>query len=168
MSEEQLIGRDALALLGESARAWHAQDEAILRGDREVLAENRQVGPDGRERVLMIVKRPLITPEGRRLVLGVGVDITERKRQEDELARKNAQLRAVMDTAPNIIFVKDARHRYVMVNRAYCEVWGRSEAELVGRDPAQLMGPAAQDWNAGDDEVRSAAAQAMGRGAQQR
>ena len=153
LSEEQLIGRDALALLGESARAWHAQDEAILRGDREVLAENRQVGPDGRERVLMIVKRPLITPEGRRLVLGVGVDITERKRQEDELARKHAQLRAVMDAAPNIIFVKDARHRYVMVNRAYCEVWGRSEAELVGRDPAQLMGPAAQDWNAGDDEV---------------
>ncbi|HET9820507.1 MAG TPA: PAS domain-containing protein, partial [Burkholderiaceae bacterium] len=124
-----------------------------LHGDREVTAENRQIGADGTEHVFMMVKRPLVTPDGQRLVFGVGVDVAERKRQQEQLERKHAQLRAVMDAAPNIIFVKDAQHRYVMVNRAYCEVWGRSESELVGRDPADLMGDVARAWNAGDDEV---------------
>ncbi|HET9820677.1 MAG TPA: PAS domain S-box protein, partial [Burkholderiaceae bacterium] len=75
LSEEQLIGHDAVELLGESARHWHEQDKAILHGDREVTAENRQIGADGTEHVFMMVKRPLVTPDGQRLVFGVGVDV---------------------------------------------------------------------------------------------
>ena len=47
-------------------------------------------------------------------------------------------LRGVIDTDPTPIFVKDRYGRYVFVNQAVAEVFGRSISQILGRTDAQL------------------------------
>src|SRR5919107_51704 len=42
-------------------------------------------------------------------------------------------LRRVLDAVPHPIFVKDAEHRFVMLNQSMCGFMGHSHDELVGR-----------------------------------
>src|SRR5262245_59784674 len=49
-----------------------------------------------------------------------------------------AFLRGVIDADPSAIFVKDSDGRYVFVNQAVAEVFGRSASEIIGFTDAQL------------------------------
>lgn len=61
------------------------------------------------------------------------IEINERQRAEIEL--KNAQqfLRKVIDSVPNLIFVKDDAQRYTMANRATAELYGTTVENLIGK-----------------------------------
>ena len=47
--------------------------------------------------------------------------------------------RALLDTADEMIFLKDESFRYLIVNRALLDFFGRSEAEVLGRTNDELM-----------------------------
>jgi diguanylate cyclase (GGDEF)-like protein/PAS domain S-box-containing protein len=71
---------------------------------------------------------------GRSASLVAAVDITARKRAEDEVRSTREFLRAVIENVPVSIFVKDAIDlRYVLVNRAAEEYLGLSREEIVGK-----------------------------------
>ncbi|MCB0070266.1 MAG: PAS domain-containing protein [Caldilineaceae bacterium] len=79
-------------------------------------------------------------------------DETER-RQAEQTARTNQDfLRSVLDANPNFIFVKDFRHRYVMVNQPLADFYGVTKDEMIGkrfdeitRDTATAAQAEAQD-----------------------
>jgi PAS domain S-box-containing protein len=50
-------------------------------------------------------------------------------------------LRSVMESVPDEIFVKDARLRYVMVNREVARVMGRPEGYILNRTDEELLDP---------------------------
>jgi PAS domain S-box-containing protein len=79
--------------------------------------------------------------------VGCSVDITERKQAEQVMRRardqSQAQLRAIMDHSPLIIFVKDSRGRYLHFNRRFAEVFHLTRAQAVGKTDAELF-PTAQ------------------------
>jgi len=86
-------------------------------------------------------------------VLGVNVvvqDITERKRSEDALQRSHAFIRQIIDTDPNLIFVKDSQGRFTLVNRAVADCYGTTVEELVGKTDADFN---AQRQQAADVQV---------------
>lgn len=58
-------------------------------------------------------------------------DITERKAAEQKLAEERNLLRAVIDTNPDYLFVKDLEHRHVLVNAAYLDLWGESDHRAI-------------------------------------
>ncbi|CAN5540586.1 hypothetical protein BH10PSE7_BH10PSE7_25710 [soil metagenome] len=43
-------------------------------------------------------------------------------------------LRGIIDAVPHPIFVKDSRYRFLIVNRAFCGMMGKSFDELIGED----------------------------------
>ena len=137
-SEAELLGRTAVELLGAAAQAWEDADRKVLETGEEVARENLQVDPRGVEHLYWQVKRPLHTADGSVLVLGVGVDITERKRHEAELERQQQFTRDVIDLDENFIFVKDAQHRFVLVNQAHADAHGRTKESFIGKTPYEL------------------------------
>lgn len=65
-------------------------------------------------------------------LVGISIDINDRKRAEDELRQKNAILNVINESAPTPIFVKDRQGRIIYANPATLEVLGKSEKEVIG------------------------------------
>lgn len=64
--------------------------------------------------------------------LGHTLDITERVRAEAELKRALGWRDAIVEGAPDAIFISDASANFVIVNAAACELTGYTRTELLG------------------------------------
>src|SRR5689334_21532774 len=54
-------------------------------------------------------------------------------------------LRGIMDVVPHPIFVKDTSHRFVVINKAMCDLMGHTYDELIGRTDADFVPKAEAD-----------------------
>ncbi|HVY26655.1 MAG TPA: AAA family ATPase [Polyangiaceae bacterium] len=98
----EVLQRDRESLLGktdfdlfphEQASAYRTVDLRVLTGGVPVEAEELGTSPDGVHTYLS-VKSPLFDPNGKTYGLcGISTDITERKRTEEALRQKEAELR---------------------------------------------------------------------------
>ena len=71
-------------------------------------------------------------------LIGVHHDITERKRRERELERTMSRLDSILENTTTPMFMKDGDGRYLFVNRRYEELFGLTEARVVGRTDEEL------------------------------
>ncbi|MGE3956652.1 MAG: PAS domain S-box protein [Vicinamibacterales bacterium] len=79
-------------------------------------------------------------PDGRAVeAWGVTQDITERRRMSDAVTEERARLRSVLNTIPDLVFVKDTTGRWVACNPALERFLGKRETELLGRTDADLF-----------------------------
>ena len=67
-------------------------------------------------------------------------DVTERKRAEEALRKREAELELVINQTPFMLTRCSRDLRYQFVSRAYAEMLGRQPAELVGRPMVEIMG----------------------------
>ncbi|MCK5525038.1 MAG: PAS domain S-box protein [Thiomargarita sp.] len=66
-------------------------------------------------------------------------DITERKQAENKLEQQEKFLRNIVNTIPNLIFVKDWNGKFVLVNQATADIYGCSTPkELEGKTDADF------------------------------
>ncbi len=106
--------------------------------------ENNFVDAAGKERVIAWRTAPLVDEQGNvvRIIAG-GIDITDRKRREEEIQRQRDFANTVANTIPSYIVLTD--HQAVIVkggaNRAFCDAFGRSMSELEGRSVLELVAP---------------------------
>lgn len=63
----------------------------------------------------------------------------ERKRHDDLLAERNAQLNSLMRAIPELIYYKDCSGRFRSCNPAFEEFIGKPEAEILGRSLSGLV-----------------------------
>jgi len=80
-------------------------------------------------------------------LVGTGVDITERKRAEEELYQSRQMLKYILDTIPQRVFWKDRNISYLGCNKAFAidaglkdpaEIIGKNDHELAWRETAEL------------------------------
>jgi len=71
-------------------------------------------------------------------ILLIVLDITERKQAEQDLQESQARLKAIIDTVPALINLKDRDGRYVMTNRYHSEFFGLEPDALIGKTSAAL------------------------------
>ncbi|MFZ5802827.1 MAG: PAS domain S-box protein [Candidatus Omnitrophota bacterium] len=123
-----------------------------LRSGRPYFGE--WTGPDGRDYEVHAL--PFTDTDGARLVLEIGIDITDRKRAEAELAEhrahledlvrertaqaesKKAELQTILDSVPAMIFYKDKENRFIRTNKKFEEMMGLPKQQLEGRSVFDL------------------------------
>jgi two-component system, cell cycle sensor histidine kinase and response regulator CckA len=115
---------------GDDAR-FNAEMLDGLRSSYE--REKRYIRKDGGEVWVHLTVFALPDPSGRRqLSIGTREDITERKRNEEALARSEAQARAMLDTALDAIVTIDGEGLILEFNRAAERMFGRARADAMG------------------------------------
>ena len=116
------------------------RSQAIAEQCREHNTEYRIVGPDGKTRWI----------EGRALfsynrnghptrIVGVDIDITERKRTEASVEESEARYRALYDDNPSMYFTVDSSGTVLSVNEFGARQLGYTAAELVGQSVLKVI-----------------------------
>jgi PAS domain S-box-containing protein len=75
-------------------------------------------------------------------IVGVAVfarDITAHRRLEDELSQSQSQYRLLVESITDLVVKVDQDGRFLYVSRAYCEMFGKSEEELLGKQFMPLV-----------------------------
>ncbi len=104
------------------------------------MIDHRIVMPDGRVKYVEERWQVFHNAEGRAVrALGTCRDITEKRLAELEVRRSAELLRAVADSSPDAIFVKDRQGRYLLFNEGAARLVGRSVAEVLGQDDSSIF-----------------------------
>jgi PAS domain S-box-containing protein len=151
---EHWLGRmppeDRAAVEAAIARAFAA-------GAPELGTEYRLIGPSGETRWLASLGRIFYDPAGRPLrVLGITIDVTERKRGEAALARYRLLSEHGRDI---ILFVDAAEGRILEANEAAVAAYGHDRARLLGLSIHDLRAPETRTTVAG--QLRQADAEGL-------
>jgi PAS domain S-box-containing protein len=140
----------------DRVQVLHAWTQLIDAG--EVFErEHRLVHRDGRV-IWVRVKAVPMRENGVLLgFTGTVEDFSQQPASSLEIERSRCFLDAVVNALPNPVWVKDAKHRWVLVNEAFAALHGKARPDLVGKTnfdifPAQM---AAAHW-AEDDQVLAA------------
>jgi len=120
----------------DRARVHAALAEAVRTGN-EFEVEGRFLRADGVVRWMYSRGRPLVGPSGKvERVVGVGLDITERKAAEESLRRSDERFRLALSTNAVIVYEQDEQLRYRWVypdnSDQHRRSIGKTDLELVG------------------------------------
>jgi len=140
-SAADFIGKSDLDLFEpELAMAWIDEERHIVEtGEPMVDVLERDSSAEGDGGWFITSKAALRDEDGTIIgTFGVTRDVTARVLAEREVARREAQLRAVLDSSPDVItsYGRDLRHE--MVNAKAATLIGRPAEEIVGHTDAEL------------------------------
>lgn len=131
--EADIIGRtDYDFVSAELADFFRWHDKAALAAGRPTINEERiRFAADGREVLLETAKTPLRTDDGRVIgVLGIGRDITERKRAEEALGKERLRLRNILEGTRAGTWEWNVRSGEILVNERWAEMLGYRLGEI--------------------------------------
>jgi PAS domain S-box-containing protein len=123
----------------ESVGELPAQDDG--RSEAELSVEH----VDGRRHYLTF-SFPVKGHDGRQMLGGVSLDITDRKLAELQAEADRERVQLVADAVPALISYIDADARYCLINHAYEAWFGAERGEMIGREMREVIGEAA--WEA--------------------
>ncbi len=112
-----------------------AVETAIRRAEQEGSdfdVEHRLVMPDGSVKHLHVVARAMTDEADRREFAGAVMDVTARKRAEEDLRASESRFRTLLDFAADTFMLHDDTGATVDVNRQACENLGYAREELIG------------------------------------
>jgi PAS domain S-box-containing protein len=138
-SPAELLGKTDVDFHPEArAKAFRADELRVLAG--EAVIEKEEFASDGSGRVFLTTKVPRRDTQGRVTgVIGLGHEITNRRRAEEELRQQQEQWRMVVTASPNAVFVVQDE-RIVLANPAALEMFGATARDgLIGRYALELV-----------------------------
>jgi len=117
------------------AEAVKARIERVVGGEALGEHDNHWVTSTGRRLVIAWTCTSLPRVDERTLFLISGVDVTERKRREEEVRAGEERLRAVIESAPVAITEIGLDDAVKLWNPAAERIFGWSEEDVLGRPP---------------------------------
>ena len=156
VSREQIIGKTVYALAPrELADVYCQKDTELFHHPGTQIYESQLRKPDGSTRDIVVHKATYTNADG--VVgglLGVILDVTDSKLAEAALRETHERLAALLESAPDPIFFKDAQGRYLVINQAGAESLGFRKEDCIGKTDAQLLPPeAAERFRRNDEEL---------------
>ncbi len=122
MKESDVLGKTDFDLYPRVlAEKYFEDDQRVIRdGQTILLTEEYSIGPNGEMRWQLTSKIPLRDKSGAIVgLIGIGTDITERKRAQENERRERILLKTLFDHLPASIWVKDLSYHRTAVNKAH-------------------------------------------------
>lgn len=137
-SRSELVGQPLEMLIPARFRGSHAghrgsffdhPSSRAMGAGRDLYGRRK----DGSEVPVEIGLRPIETGDGLQVLASI-IDITERKRREEQLHLQSMAL----ESAANAIVITDANGKVIWVNKAFTESTGYFPEEVIGKNPRIL------------------------------
>ncbi|MHC1697311.1 MAG: PAS domain S-box protein [Geobacteraceae bacterium] len=138
MSCDALLDVDLVSLVHEEDRSFVAKKfaEVVEKGEAETVF--RLLSRDGTEHFFLLDGKKLEIGSVTYLV-GCGIDITTRKKMEEELFCSQQMLQLVLDNIPQRVYWKDANFTFLGCNKSFTEDIGlENPAEVLGMTDAEM------------------------------
>lgn len=133
-SEADIRGRAVLDLIHPEDRPAYRQFHAAVCAGQTATLSFRVRGLRGGVHLVDSHAVPLRDERGTvTAVLSVTRDMTERKAAEDALRASEARLQRFVAEAPIGLVILDDQRRLLSANKAFCELTGYREEDLIGR-----------------------------------
>jgi two-component system CheB/CheR fusion protein len=148
---EQLYGWTAKEATGRNIVDVAAADTSVEQAE-EIMSQVREgkswTGEfnvkrrDGSTFPALVIDSPINDTEGNLIgIVGVSVDITERKRTETAVRESETRFRAIVNQATAAIAEFDLAGNYTLVNETLCDLLGYTEAEFLQMNQRDITHP---------------------------
>jgi two-component system sensor kinase FixL len=133
---DEAVGRSFTSLMPELQRQEHQNflEDYVRTGRDKVLGIGREIlgkRKDGAVFPMELSIGELATVEEERRFIVIVRDITERKEFEELLRQREEVVRLTFENAPQAIASTDLSGRFARVNKAFCDMLGYPEKELL-------------------------------------
>lgn len=143
LKKHEIVGKTAYDISPrELADVYHASDAHLLMSGGVHVYESSVQAANGTIQEVIFTKAVFTrkdgTPGG---IVGVILDITERKRVENALRESEDRFRRTFDQSPIGAAIVSLEYRFLRVNSEWCRVTGYSEQELLALRLSDISHP---------------------------
>jgi len=119
--------------------------------------EDRVLTKSGQERLIGWHSAVLTDEDGQTVgLVSSGADITRRRQVEEELARQQYLLSAMLNTIPDYVYFKDIESRFIRTSKSQAKALGLSDpAEAVGKSDFDFFPHAQRSFEKEQEIIRS-------------
>jgi PAS domain S-box-containing protein len=141
--DDRGISENAMQQAITSRTAYACQYRLIIEGETKWVEDHGTIhyAPDG---------RPV-------RVVGLAQDITARKLAETALQRSEARLRTLVETLPDLVWLKDPDGVFLACNRRFEALYGHAEADILGKTDYDFVDRDLADFFRANDRAAAAA-----------
>jgi PAS domain S-box-containing protein len=137
---EEMVGKNDFDWLPpETARAVMEYDRAILESNRASKQVEMITTTDGVTHEWLVVKFPIVSPDGRKYLGGIGMDVRDQRKTERALKLSESTFRELFHDAPVAYHELDTDGRLRLVNKTELAMVGYSAEEMIGRPVWEFM-----------------------------
>lgn len=145
---EDIIGKypaDIFPL--KNALAYQKQEKLVLNTARKLTFQNKFIHPDKGLLYIEGVKTPVLNEKKAIVAIETVItDVTEKYLLINKLQREQMKFKKFFNDIPVAVWIKDARNRFINVNKEFCEIFNVNKDEIVGQkyinpeNLAEIMG----------------------------
>ncbi|HDP79506.1 MAG TPA: PAS domain S-box protein, partial [Spirochaetes bacterium] len=131
---EKILGATVYDIApSELAETYHRMDLDLMASKERQVYESKVKYADGSLHDVVFYKSPLLREDGTvRGLVGMMLDITDRKRAEEAILKAKEEWKCTFDAVPDLICLLDPEYRIVRMNRAFSDRLGKEPGELIG------------------------------------
>ncbi len=135
LSKEKIIGKSVYEVAPhELADKYKEMDLALFNTPGVQVYESSVMYADGTRHDVIFNKATYTNANGTIAgLVGVILDITEHKRTEEALRENEEKYRLLVEGQTDLVVKVDTDGRFLFVSPTYCEMFGKTEKELMGR-----------------------------------
>jgi PAS domain S-box-containing protein len=130
---EEVVGKTDLDIWPRELAEKYRQDDQEVMTRRTPIAVEERIFDQEVARWFQTFKTPVITADGQVLgTCGFALDVTERKRVEEAIARERTFSEDIIKSLPGIFYMYDDNGKLVRWNKKHEEATGYSSEEMLG------------------------------------
>ena len=145
-TEEELLGKLFIPFVHENDReASMKAMEKLLKPPYHIYKEQRAMTKDGWRWLSWIDDAVLDENNNVKEIIGVGRDITERKKTEEAIKQSEKSYKNLFDSTNDAIYVLNKDGQFIDVNKGAENMYGYPHAFFIGKTPVDLSAPGKND-----------------------